>query len=144
MQHPYVIGMLLLMMVASAALAQEHSNIGVLTCTSGGTEGKAQTMTCGFKPTAGGEGRYAGTIGGSAPQPEGKRVLVWSVLAPANAKVSPNRLSQRFSGGTKGDAKSGALVGEADPSIVLLPETSAGEEGNTITQLELKLLATPV
>ena len=143
MQHPYVIGILVLM-VASAALAQEHSNIGVLTCTSGGTEAQPQTMTCGFKPTAGGEGRYAGTIGGSAPQPEGKRVLVWSVLAPASAKVSPILLSQRFSQGTRGDGKSGALFGEADPSIVLLPETSAGEEGNTITQLDLKLLATPV
>jgi hypothetical protein len=143
MQHPYVIGMLMLM-VASAALAQAHSNVGVLTCSTGGTEGKADTMTCGFKPTAGGEGRYAGTIGGNAPQPEGKRVLVWSVLAPANAKVSPDALSQRFSQSAKGDGKSGALVGEADPSIILLPETSAGEDGNTITQLELKLLSTPV
>src|SRR5258705_6770744 len=128
MQHPYVVGTLVLM-CASAALAQEHSNVGVLTCTAGGTEAQSQTMTCGFKPTAGGEGRYAGTIGGSARQPEGKRVLVWSVLAPANAKVSPNVLSQRFSQGTKGDGKSGALVGEADPSIVLLPETNAGEDG---------------
>ena len=143
MQHRYFVGMLVLML-ASAAFAQERSNVGVLTCTSDGTEGKAQTMTCGFKPTGGGEGRYAATIGGSAPQPEGKRVLVWSVLAPANAKVSPNALSQRFSQGTKGDGKSGALIGEEDPSIILLPETRAGEDGNTITQLELKLLSTPV
>ncbi len=143
MQHPYVIGMLMLM-VATAALAQAHSNVGVLTCTSGGTEAQVQTMTCGFKPTAGGEGTYVGTIGGSARQPEGKRVLVWSVLASANAKVSPNILSQRTSQVTKGDGKSGALIGETDPSIILLPETSAGEEGNTITQLELKLLSTPV
>ena len=143
MPHPYVIGMLVVLF-ASAALAQEHSNMGVLTCTSGGTEAQAQTMTCGFKPTAGGEGRYAGTIGGGARQAEGKRVLVWSVLAPANAKVSPNILSQRFSQGTKKDGKSGALVGEKDPSIVLLPETNAGEDGNMITELELKLLSTPV
>jgi hypothetical protein len=69
---------------------------------------------------------------------------VWSVLAPDNAKVSPNVLSQRFSKDAKGDRKSGDLVGEAAPSIILVPETNAGEDGNTITQLELKLLSTPV
>jgi hypothetical protein len=139
MQHRYFVGMLVLM-VTSAALAQERSNVGVLTCTSGGTEGKAQTMTCGFKSTGGGEGRYGATIGGSAPQPEGKRVLVWSVLAPANAKVSPTVLSQRFSR----DGKLGALIGEGDPSIVLLPETGAGGDDNSIIQLELKLVSTPI
>ena len=48
MQHRYFVGMLVLML-ASAAFAQERSNVGVLTCTSDGTEGKAQTMTCGFQ-----------------------------------------------------------------------------------------------
>ena len=37
MQHPYAVGILVLMF-AFAALAQEHSNVGVLTCTAGGTE----------------------------------------------------------------------------------------------------------
>jgi Protein of unknown function (DUF992) len=143
MQQSSLAGILALSLT-TWALAQEHSNVGVLTCTSDGTEGKAQTMTCGFKPTAGGEGRYAGTIAGNARQPEGKRVLVWSVLASAKTKVSPNMLSQRFSLDAKKDGKSGALVGEADPSIILLPETNAAEAGNTITQLELKLLSTPV
>jgi Protein of unknown function (DUF992) len=147
MKHRKLAGSSIVLCLATAALAQEaRSNIGTLTCTLDAVEAQARIMSCGFKPTgSGGEGRYTGTIRGDAQGPEGKRVLVWTVIGPANMKISPGVLSQRFAQDVRAKGPPSNLVGEVDSSIVLQSETNNRvEPGNAITQVELKLLSTPI
>ena len=56
-----ILWIVVVLLFANVALAEErHTNLGVLTCTSG----DKGTLTCGFKPTgSGADEKYVGTIG---------------------------------------------------------------------------------
>ena len=138
---------LIVLCLGTAALAQEaRTNMGVLTCTLGGPEGLERKMSCGFKPTgSGGEGKYAGIIRGHQAAPTGKRVLIWTVVGPANMQISARALAQRYGAGRSPSGQPLTLVGEKDSSIVLQSETNNGTEASdAITQIELRLMSTPV
>jgi predicted metal-binding membrane protein len=146
MRHRTLAGLIVLCL-GTAALAQEaRTNMGMLTCTLGGAEGLERNMSCGFKPTgSGGEGRYAGIIRGHQAAPAGKRVLIWIVMGPANMQISPSALAQRYAAGRSVSGQPSTLVGEKDSSIVLQSETNNGTEASdAVTQIELRLMATPV
>ena len=134
-----------LLMLTTGVVAQNTAaNLGILTCTVDAIQGQSRTMTCGFKSTeSGGDGRYVGTLQGGVSEPPVKRVLVWTVIGPANLKISPGVLSQRFAVGTKAGSSSSELVGQADSSIILQAETSNPKPGDAATQIELKLVSTP-
>ena len=138
---------LIVLCLGTAAFAQEaRTNMGVLTCTLGGPEGLERIMSCGFKPTgSGGEGRYAGIIRGHQAAPAGKRVLIWTVIGPANMQMSASALAQRYGAGKRVSGQPLTLVGEKDSSIVLQSEINNGTEASdAVTQIELRLIATPV
>jgi hypothetical protein len=137
-------GLIVLWCLATAALAQARTNIGVLTCTLGDQPGR--NMTCGFKPTgSGAEERYAGTIRRrDQGMATGKLVLVWAVIGPADTKLSAGILAQRFAKSGSASGQPPTLVGETNSSIVLQFETSNGTEvSDAITQVELRLTTTP-
>ncbi len=138
---------LIVLCLGTAALAQEpRTNMGVLTCTLGGAEGLERKMSCGFKPTgSGGEAKYAGIIRGRQAAPAGKRVLIWTVIGPANKQISASALAQRYGAGRSAGGQPLTLVGKKDSSIVLQSETNNGTEASdAVTQIELRLMATPV
>jgi hypothetical protein len=115
----------------------------VLTCTLVPGEGKARPLSCGFKPAfAGGEGRYVGSVREGGASLQGKQILVWTVLAAEGTKIGPDALGQLFSSRPGDSAK---LMGNANPAIILQPETTAGaDKGDAITEIELKLTSNPV
>ena len=95
-----LLGLISLMLASSIVAAQQapSSNMGVLTCTLVPGEGQARPLSCGFKPaSAGGEGRYVGTIREGGTSLQGKQILVWTVMAAEGMKVGPEALGQRFS-----------------------------------------------
>ena len=102
-----------LVLASPIAIAQQTpSNMGVLTCTLVPSEGEARPLSCGFKPTStGGEGRYVGTIRESRARPQGKQILVWTVLAAGGMRVGPDALGQRFS---SQPGEPGKLVGQTN------------------------------
>jgi Protein of unknown function (DUF992) len=145
MRHRNLAGLIVLC-VGAAALAQEaRTNIGNLTCTLSGPEGVERNVSCGFKPSGTGEeGGYVGTIRGDQAAPAGKRVLVWAVIGPANSKISPALLAQRFGEQRRASEQPATLVGEKNSSIVLESQTNDGSEASdAVTQLELRIVPTP-
>jgi hypothetical protein len=138
------LGLMSLVLASSIVAAQQMpSNMGVLTCTLVPSEGEARPLSCGFKPTsAGGEGRYVGSIRQGGARLQGKQIIVWTVLAAGGMKVGPEALGQRFS--TQPSAP-GKLVGDTNSAIMLQPETPpAADNRDAITQIELKLTSNPV
>jgi hypothetical protein len=139
-----ILGLIPLVVASSIAMAQPTpSNMGVLTCTLVPSEGEARPLSCGFKPTStGGEGRYVGTIRKGQGHPQGKQIIVWTVLGAGGMKVGPEALGQRFS---SQPGEPGKLVGETNPAIMLQPETPPGVDNrDSITEIELKLTSNPV
>jgi uncharacterized protein DUF992 len=135
----------LAMGLATPALAEEpRTTIGVLTCTLAKTaEAQPGGMTCGFKATgSAAEEKYSGTVQGLSPLPDGKQVLVWSVIGPASIKVSGGLLAQRYAR-AKVAGQPPAWVGETNSGVVLQFEThGSAEAGSAIAGIELKLTGT--
>jgi hypothetical protein len=135
--------------IAAGAIAaeQQHTNLGVLTCTLvKPTQDAGQKMTCGFKPAGTGIGeKYDGTIRESGQDlPPGKVVLIWLVLGPAEGKIRAGILAQRYGRAVAAPGQAPLLVGETDPRIALQFETNDGLASyDTITQIELALTGTP-
>lgn len=140
-----LLGLISLMLASSIVAAQQtpSSNMGVLTCTLVPGEGQARPLSCGFKPaSAGGEGRYVGTIREGGTSLQGKQILVWTVMAAEGMKVGPEALGQRFSSQPGDPSK---LVGKTNSAIMLQPETTAGpDKRDTIREIELQLTSNPV
>ena len=140
-----LLGLISLMLASSIVAAQQapSSNMGVLTCTLVPGEGQARPLSCGFKPaSAGGEGRYVGTIREGGTSLQGKQILVWTVMAAEGMKVGAEALGQRF---TSVPDHPGKLVGKTNSSIMLQPETTAGaDKRDAITEIELQLTSNPV
>jgi len=66
-------------------------------------------------------------------------------MGPANMQISPSALAQRYAAGRSVSGQPSTLVGEKDSSIVLQSETNNGTEASdAVTQIELRLMATPV
>ena len=125
-------------MASPCAAERASSNIGTLTCTlqdggdaSATANGQTRDMSCAFQPTQGkGEERYTGTIRktGAGQSLSGKLVLVWSVSGTERKDAAPGFLEQTYVGG-EGAAPSaapGALTGERDQTLALLPLTNNG------------------
>jgi hypothetical protein len=146
MRHCTLAGLIVLCLGTAASAQEERTTMGMLTCTLGGAEGLERHMSCGFKPTgSGGEGKYAGIVRGQQAVPAGKRVLIWIVIGPANMQIPPSALTQRYVADRRVSGQPSTLIGEKDSSIVLQSETNNGTEArDAVTQIELRLMATPV
>jgi len=101
-------------------------------------EARGAEMACGFTPAiAGGVvERYVGSLPNSDAS-TGKRVLVWTVIAPTAGKVARGALAQSYRISTAASV----LVGESS-AIALQSEGPDGHEG--VTRLKLTLAAMPV
>jgi hypothetical protein len=146
MRHCTLAGLIVLCLGTVAWAQEERTTMGMLTCTLGGAEGLEREMSCGFKPTgSGGEGKYTGIVRGQQAVPAGKRVLIWIVIGPANTQIPPGALAQRYVADRRVSGQPSILIGEKDSSIVLQSETNNGTEArDAVTQIELRLMATPV
>lgn len=113
-------------------------------------EGQARAVLCSFKPKAGTEETYVGTIRGIALDGESAAVVAWVVKAGSNVLTS-GALQQSFNADQAMPADQPTrLVGEINPGIVLRPladkpEGSAGAKdkpgprGFVVLGLELRL-----
>jgi len=143
---------------AGAANAQmPRHNLGTLTCTLAASGEKQQTppieeraVRCAFKPAeSGAELVYSGTIKSSTTTDalQGKQVLIWVVLGPADSKLEPGVLAQSYVGGTGDsstkDASANILVGERDRDITMQPETVHGTSSPVILMMVLKVQSVP-
>ena len=118
-----------------ASAAPRLAAAGSLLCTTGhGTKTAAKVLSCTFDGIAGGDRGLEGHIvlKGGASLPPGKRVLMWSVLAPTT-KLEPTALIGKFR-----ETSPGRLVGGRDGSIVLKPATAQRRDA-ALTILQLRL-----
>jgi hypothetical protein len=150
-----LIGIVAVAMLASAGAtdlrAQPQSGslvvAGTLTCTTDpSAEGRADArLSCHFKANSGRDGNYTGFIAriGPADVPEGKRVLVWTVLAQNVDHASA--LDGIYRGET-GGTPPGVLIGGKTGAIRLEPVSAASQVGDrpVPTVLELRLEPTKV
>jgi hypothetical protein len=138
---------LAMIVVPPPALSQTLSVAGTLTCTSSQpAQGRADAkLSCSFKSNAGRDRDYTGFIARIGPPdlPEGKRVLVWSVLVRAESDTGALEGTYR---GKTGGKPPGVLVGGKDNSTRLEPVSAASQLGDhpIPTVLELRLEATKV
>lgn len=145
---------------SSPCLAElARSNIGTLTCTlqNGGDgsatpQGQTRDMSCAFQATQGSDQeRYIGTIrkAGAGQSLSGKLVLVWSVAGTERKGAAAGFLEQTYTGGegpAPASAAPGALIGERDQSLALVPLTNTDSArlpaaAPNITVIELKYAA---
>lgn len=130
----------------AAAQTPELTALGTLTCTTGDTKAQGQeegNLSCLFKSNVGRDGSYTGSMqrAGAADVPQGKHVLMWSVLAPGESDIGA--LVGVYRGET-GGVPEGVLIGGKDRKVRLEP-TSVGSQiadQPAPTLLELKLGAT--
>ncbi len=137
---------------AAVSLQAQHVHakgfavVGTLTCTtSRPAEGRADAkLSCNFRTKSGNDRAYTGSIArvGAGDIPEGKRVLLWTVLERSGHSVAIDGLYRGETGGTP----SGVLVGGKEGSIRLVPVSATSQVGGTPTPtiLELRLAATKV
>lgn len=142
---------LLLAAVTGPAVTGAHaqadlSKLGTLTCTTKEAPQRAAAdarLSCNLAAADGTEVGFTGHITrkGPADLPPGRRVLVWTVLAPSNG-VEPQSLAGTYKGETGGAAR-GRLAGGKGGSIVLEPVTVTSQVGDqpTPSVLELRLEA---
>lgn len=97
-------------------------------------------VSCNFQATVGAGGTLEGTIERDPKSdiPPGKRVIVWSVLAPT-MEINLKSLAGKYVG-TSGGGGATALFNQ-ESSIVLEPQTSSAQLGAeaVITVLSLRL-----
>jgi hypothetical protein len=149
-----------LCLAASTARSQGvTASIGTLTCTSmpSGADKRASDtvdtahLNCAFKAAASGhEERYSGTIAEADARIDlgAKVVLVWSVLAPRDARIEPGLLAQKYVIGSKGASTPpgmpSVLVGQQHKAIMLQQVTTDPTAADTrIASLTLRLQMTP-
>ena len=141
-----------LTLVAGIVCAQPQSNaplanVGTLTCTTDELPPESVAdaeLSCAFKAPSGEDGNFTGFIArrGMADLPPGKRVLVWSVLAP-NEKVDLPSLAGTYAGETGGEPP-GRLIGGEKKDIVLQPSTAESQVGNVRAPTVLQLRLQPI
>lgn len=132
----------------AAAQTQQRADAhaGTLTCTMQATASQASTeaeVSCNFAAVVGAGGTFEGVIARD-PQssiPQGKRVIVWSVLAPT-MEIELKALSGKYVGTTGGGGVT-RLVNQ-DTNIVLQPETSSAQLGAEIAITVLTLRFDPI
>lgn len=157
MTRSMIAALMALSLTGAGVLAQEgpRTSLGTLTCSTAPsnqqTNAEMAPMNCAFKATGSAhEERYSGTIAelGGGKKIDGKLVLVWTVSGPANAKLSPGLLAQRYVSGAIGagsaDSAPRVLVGQNKPELVLQEVTDgASGPGVQVTMVDLKLSLTP-
>ena len=130
---------------ASETRAQSLSVAGTLSCTTSESGQAAQAdaiLSCRFQSPKGLDGDLTGKIAriGEADLPSGKRVLIWSVLAPS-ANIVLGDLEGQYSGET-GGTTTGRLAGGKVKNIVLDPVNRTVQTGEapvpTVLELELQ------
>jgi hypothetical protein len=129
--------------LACATSAEEpRTTVGVLTCTlADRTTDGASKMTCGFKPTGtSADEKYDGNLQLLNPSVAGKQVLVWAIVAPANAKLSAGFLSQRYVKAKSAEGQPPSWIGETNSGIALQFESHGDAAlSKSIEHVELKL-----
>jgi hypothetical protein len=130
---------------AESPNALSVTQIGSLACTTSDAPPQAAAdaeLSCRFHAFYGEDGSFNGFIArrGAADVPQGRRVLVWSVLAQ-NPDIAPNVLSGTYTGVTGGNP-AGRLVGGESNAVVLEPVTLSSQIGDaavpTVLQLRLE------
>jgi hypothetical protein len=136
----------LVLAVCTTASAQEQSmaNAGTLTCTTSAVPAKEARdieLSCNFQANSGRSTDYVGyvTRAGAADFPEGKRVIVWTVLS---RDAEMQTIDGTYRGETGGKPTT-PLVGK-EGSILLQPVTTTSQIGAepAPTVLSLRLVAT--
>lgn len=134
--------------MALAVQAAGVSTIGTLTCTTSDVhKRRAPTdakLSCSFAGRSGVGANFTGSIArkGRADLPEGKRVLIWSVLAPPGDHDA-GVLSGEYKGVTGGN-RPGRLTGGKNGAIVLQPVTASSQLGDRPTASVLRLVLQPL
>ena len=138
-----------LILAAGIANAQAQNeiklaNAGTLTCTTSETPPQASAdaeLSCSFRAPSGQDGNFTGFIArrGQADLPPGRRVLVWSVLAPSE-DIDVAAIAGQYAGETGGEP-AGRMIGGANRAIVLEPTTAGSQidKAPAPTVLELRL-----
>lgn len=129
-----------LLILVSAASAQQKTQVGMLTCETSASlgliVGSHQKLSCSFAPNSGTAPEYySGTINrlGIDLGIKGAGVMAWAVLAPTNG-ISPRALTGKYVGAS-GDASLGVggganvLIGGSHRSVALQPVSVAGNVG---------------
>jgi Protein of unknown function (DUF992) len=131
---------------AASQAAPKLTRLGTLTCTTGDAPQRPAAdakLSCNFEASSGASGNFTGFIArkGRADLPAGKRVLIWSVLAP-RADIGIRDLAGEYRG-TTGGRTAGRLVGGSNRSIVLQPVTSTSQVGDQPVPTVLRLRLEP-
>ena len=137
--------------MASDASAQaqksELTRVGTLTCTTDELPPESVAdaeLSCTYKAVAGHEETFTGFIArrGMADLPPGKRVLLWSVMAPKE-QIDPRSLAGRYAGETGGNPP-GQMAGGEGNAIVLQPSTQESQVGDIPVPTVLSLRLEPL
>jgi hypothetical protein len=123
------------------------ATVGTLTCTTDELPPESvadAALSCSFRAPSGEDGNFTGYIArrGMADLPPGKRVLVWSVLAPSKTIALP-ALAGTYAGETGGET-AGRLIGGESKDIVLQPSTAESQIGDTRVPTVLQLRLEPL
>lgn len=129
--------------------AGPRQNLGTLTCSGKADPARVRSLNCTFAPIDGATAKFHGEIAqiGATPNASTKRVLIWSVLGPA--ELSPSDLEGKFTRRATQAAPdhgiaSPLLIGGAEDAIALAPPNGHKQiPGNpvlTILELELRAL----
>lgn len=121
-------------------------NVGTLTCTTMDAAEDALAdaqLSCSLNSASGKHGNFTGYIArvGQADVPQGKRVLVWSVLS-TKQDVQLEALAGTYTGETGGRV-AGRLIGGAGRAILLQPTTLTSQIGGTPAPSVLQLRLEP-
>lgn len=132
--------------LATEGRADNLSIAGTLTCTTSAPgQGRVDArLSCHFDTKAGGPGRnYTGFIARKGPPdiPDGKRVLIWTVLA--EVAKDADSLEGVYQG-TTGGAPGGVLIGGKSRSIRLEPVSSASQVGESPASTVVELRLEPI
>jgi hypothetical protein len=141
---------LALAVMATDTSAQGQSNltrVGTLSCTTDALPPESVAdaeLSCNFEAVSGRSERFTGFIArqGMADLPPGKRILIWSVLAPKK-EIDPRSLSGRYAGETGGKPP-GQMAGGEGNAIVLQPSTPESQIGDTLVPTMLSLRLEPL
>jgi hypothetical protein len=122
------------------------TNLGTLTCTTMDAAEDAVAdaqLSCSFNSASGQHGNFTGYIArvGQADIPQGKRVLVWSVLS-TKQDTPLAALAGTYTGETGGRV-AGRLIGGADRAVLLQPTTVTSQIGGTPQPSVLQLRLEP-
>ena len=144
---PLVLALAVMAPHASGQTESTFRRVGTLSCTTDQLPPESVAdaeLSCHFEALSGRSEQFTGFIArqGMAGLPQGKRLLIWSVLASREA-IDPRSLSGRYAGETGGKPP-GQMVGGEGNAIVLQPSTPQSQIGDAPVPTVLSLRLEPL